>query len=400
MKAKKTSAMSKSSVLKAKPVKKAKKRVAAPKKPGARSAALKPRPPLVTSRRMTRRPGVRSTSARKQSSISSMQMFWSAGILGGVLVVFSALWSALQAPAPVSQVPVWRSSPTAQADPAAMTIALPVAQAPSVAPPAPASVAPGLQAAFDQTTKLPNVAERMGWWAQWVMRDERFAHEQLAFLGAGPKIADEAPLLPEKFDCTTFLETVMALSRSRQPADFYQKLIEIRYQDAKPTYLRRNHFPEADWIPNNISAGILSDATESVARRGAIEPMVAQKTIDRAKWIALQQRKSASVARALASASESLESFSPQSVSLTYLPREALLNSLDAIPQGSVISFVRANDKHRPVLISHQGIVVIEGSQVLLRHASPGGKLRVIGLGDYLRKNTGFIGVTLSRVNN
>jgi hypothetical protein len=399
MKTKKSPIKSKSKVSKAKPAKKAKKRVVAAKKPAPRTAALKPRPPLVA-RKSARRPGTKRNLVHKPSSFSSMQVFWSAGILGGVLVVSSALWSAWQTPAieapPVSQASVPAKEGPLGAHPIAAT-QTPVAGVHSDED----SVHPSkdLQAAFDEASKLPSVGDRMAWWTRWIAKDKAFAQAQLSSLGTGPIVTDPVSLLPAKFDCTTFVETVIALGRSARPQDFFKRVIQVRYLNGTPTYIARNHFPEMDWIPNNIAAGVLSDVTGAVAEKTQIRTQVVSKTIDRAKWIAKQLRDP-SVSRAIASERASLDSTSPRKVSLTYLPRKALVSAVDSVPNGTVINFVRGNSASRPVLITHQGIVVRDGGSVLLRHVSPGGILRTVALGDYLKKNPEYIGVTLNRVND
>ena len=59
------------------------------------------------------------------------------------------------------------------------------------------------------------------------------------------KLPDVDPLLQtDAFDCTTFVETVLANGDK-------DKLNQIRYKDGKIDFVNRNHFIESDWLQNN-----------------------------------------------------------------------------------------------------------------------------------------------------
>ena len=56
---------------------------------------------------------------------------------------------------------------------------------------------------------------------------------------------DTDPLIrTDAFDCTTFVETVMA-------GGDVNNLNQIRYKDGEIDFLNRNHFIESDWLENN-----------------------------------------------------------------------------------------------------------------------------------------------------
>ncbi len=66
------------------------------------------------------------------------------------------------------------------------------------------------------------------------------------------KLPDDDPLIRfDAFDCTTFVETVLA-------DDNKEKLTKIRYKDGKVNVINRNHFIESDWLPNNNFENISS----------------------------------------------------------------------------------------------------------------------------------------------
>ena len=86
---------------------------------------------------------------------------------------------------------------------------------------------------------------------------------KLGSLGEGPDGEfDRDPLIRfDAFDCTTFVETVMALSLDSDLDSAARTLQKIRYQDGQIGYATRNHFIELDWVPNNVRAGYLHDIT-------------------------------------------------------------------------------------------------------------------------------------------
>ena len=63
-------------------------------------------------------------------------------------------------------------------------------------------------------------------------------------LGEGV-MPDSDPLIRfDAFDCTTFVETVLA-------GGDVNKLNKIRYKNGNVGFLNRNHFIESDWLINN-----------------------------------------------------------------------------------------------------------------------------------------------------
>lgn len=249
----------------------------------------------------------------------------------------------------------------------------------------------------------PTIEERVVKWSELLWR-ENGAKPQLEKLGPLPEIADTAPLLPRKYDCTTFVETVAALARSRDPRNFAANLLAIRYKDGKASFEDRNHFPEADWIPNNVKAGILRDVTSEIAMTGGFEAKLETKMIHRDRWLA-QQLRSGKVSRSMASATEKAWK-APIEARVTYIPSDRMDRVLEKIPSGTILNFVRNNDPEHPVLITHQGFVVREKGIVMLRHASHSGNVRTVVLKDYLAKqvrerNSGkgrLIGINLNRL--
>ena len=100
-----------------------------------------------------------------------------------------------------------------------------------------------------------------------------------SFLGApymnsplGEDVApDSDPLIRfDAFDCTTFVETVLA-------GGDVNKLNKIRYKNGNVGFLNRNHFIESDWLINN------ADLVENVSARYA-DTAVRHVVIDKQSW--------------------------------------------------------------------------------------------------------------------
>ncbi len=56
-----------------------------------------------------------------------------------------------------------------------------------------------------------------------------------------------------RFDCVTYMESVMALARSRRGPQLLPNIIALRYGSDTVSYSTRNHFFVADWLRNNAS---------------------------------------------------------------------------------------------------------------------------------------------------
>ncbi len=69
----------------------------------------------------------------------------------------------------------------------------------------------------------------------------------------------------DRFDCETYVDTVVALALATNFLDFKKKLNQIRYKHAHIDFFQRNHFPSADWIPNSKKNGTIQELTYRIA---------------------------------------------------------------------------------------------------------------------------------------
>ncbi len=199
-------------------------------------------------------------------------------------------------------------------------------------------------------------------------------------LGEGPSGAyDKDPLYRfDVFDCTTFVETVMALSLAKDFGDFERLMNLIRYKDGVVSYVARNHFTDADWIANNVSAGLLRDITQTVAGKKRVE--VATAVVDKAGWYRKMKLNEG-------------QDIKPETVSLPYVGLDSIFTAdggidwglLDRIPSGAVGNVVRPNwDLTKEIgtrmNVSHQVLMIRKNGRLLVRQATSVAKKQVVDM--------------------
>ncbi len=220
----------------------------------------------------------------------------------------------------------------------------------------------------------------------------------------------------ERLDCVTYLETVLALSliddkfngvgsgKKEFSDQFEVWLKKIRYLNADPTYLKRNHFTSIDWIPNNT--WLWTDVTKD------IDPSHETATcrINKKNWVWHQKpfkefsdgqndetknNLRQKVDELLLSKNIAL----PESVlsELPYISIHKLVDNMDTFsqrfPDIAIVSIVRPNWNLEKFIgtninISHQGFSFKRNGEIWFRHASDRGEKKVLDilLKDYLEK--------------
>jgi hypothetical protein len=230
---------------------------------------------------------------------------------------------------------------------------------------------------------------------------------------------DQDPLYRfDTFDCTTFVETTVSLALSRDVDEFEKKMDEIRYEDSQVDYLKRNHFPSLQWIPNNIKNGILKEINHLILPTS--ETKTAEAIINLPGWLKKIRITEIKVPSASQTERESLleelrsyaSQYSPVVARLNYLPISTLVAKpqvLKLIPNGAIVSFVRPNWDLTDAIgthmnVSHQGLIFQKKNVTYLRHASSSSEKRVmeVPLYDYLKKfenHPTLKGIHLMQVN-
>lgn len=262
--------------------------------------------------------------------------------------------------------------------------------------------------------------------------------------GVSGKYDNDPQICLTAFDCTTFVESVLALSTARDAQMFHVVLKAIRYKNGAVDFVHRNHFPDADWIPNN--KWLLSDVTDTIGRPE--DRAIAKAIVDRKGWY--EKMTAARITRPDLSDEQKIAlnetlkvegaQFEAEEVSLPFIRLDAIfvlkpvspevqniraqleneiaarynvevpdqkkafdkelsaqklkwriedseINQalIDSIPSGSVVNIVRPNWNLKSAIgtnmnISHQGFVIRKNGVTLMRHASSSGSKQVAEL--------------------
>lgn len=222
---------------------------------------------------------------------------------------------------------------------------------------------------------------------------------------------DRDPLFSFKeADCTTFIEHVMALSLKRRLPDAMDALTAIRYQGGRVGYLTRNHFPETDWIPNNKAAGFLEDITREIAgdKTGEAVKVISKrrwyesKTIDDlAGFSGLAPKEKEGRLKRLRAAGAQLKD---ETAALAYLPMDQLPGALGRIPSGTIANLVREDAADKPVLVSHQVLLIRKDGATFVRHAAAGSQVEDAPALEYFYKYFNskwrLVGLNLNRIRS
>lgn len=221
-------------------------------------------------------------------------------------------------------------------------------------------------------------------------------------LGEGPEGRyDQDPLYRfDTFDCTTYVETMMALALSRSVDEFETTINNIRYENGEIDYLKRNHFTDLQWIPFNIQNRVMREINSLVVPSTQIK--TAQALINFSGWLKSIKVNQLVVPMASMEQKESLieelnlmsSNYPSQIATVPYIEINLLIAKpllLNKIPNGTIVNFVRPNWDLTQVAgthqnISHQGFLFRLGKILYLRHASTSGKVEEIPFINYLKK--------------
>jgi hypothetical protein len=141
----------------------------------------------------------------------------------------------------------------------------------------------------------------------------------------------------DRFDCVTYIETIVALARASNADDFVKWLRKIRYERGRIQWNRRNHYMTR-WIRNNVREGILKPVSM---------PAVPTHSMERVLNI--------------------VSGLDPRRTRMKCVPKPAVPRLERHLQTGDLIFFASTR-KHLDVF--HAGIIVRDGKKVLMRHAS------------------------------
>ena len=212
---------------------------------------------------------------------------------------------------------------------------------------------------------------------------------------------DQNPLYRlDYFDCETYVDTVMALALAKNLQDFKNKINQIRYKQGNVSFTQRNHFPSANWIPNNKRNGYIRElnyliaAPETRTTRTQIyfRNWYHNLTVDRIKipYLSPQEKE----IRLFQLKKEGGALYGSKRVSISYIPVFDLLQNSELrrrIPTGSLIFFV-GHDSYlssrigTPMNVLHMSFAVWNNGQLYCRMASSkAGRVLDVLFPDYLK---------------
>lgn len=180
----------------------------------------------------------------------------------------------------------------------------------------------------------------------------------LSPLGEGAGVDADPRIRFDAFDCTTFVETALALVLATDLDDAKVILDHIRYRRGEPSYAGRRHFPEAEWIPELTRAGLLEDITRDV---GGDSVTRETKKLNAAIWHNARHEGLPALDDARI----------PDGVfALDVWPLDEAAAHPEKIPVGTLLHLVRVDFPSVPVRVSHQALVIERDGQRFIRHAA------------------------------
>ncbi|HVN67127.1 MAG TPA: N-acetylmuramoyl-L-alanine amidase-like domain-containing protein, partial [Candidatus Sulfotelmatobacter sp.] len=234
---------------------------------------------------------------------------------------------------------------------------------------------------------------------------------------------DQRPISTfEKFDCTTFVEAVLALSnvthrksQAQAYADFLAALRGLKYRGGKVCYASRNHFPETDWLPNAQKKGYLTDIT------AALDPAAGTREILISKKNWYENKTKADIFRPDLTGRELEEKFKQmkelagsmpragEKAALKYIPLKRCFDpgTQKKFPDIVLFNTIKAeNTKIKvPTAVSHQGFIIRKtDGQLYVRHAAAAAVTKDVLFVDYLNErltDTAWptLGFNIQRIN-
>ena len=193
-------------------------------------------------------------------------------------------------------------------------------------------------------------------------------------LGEG-RAPDSDPLIrDDAFDCTTFVETVLAHGD-------VDTLNKIRYKNGEIDFINRNHFIETDWLPNN------SNIVKNVSAQYG-QTALRHVVINRAAWL----RRMHNIDSDTAVGATDIE----------YIPYDNITTLKTDRPM--IVLFIVGNTGKSDIIgtdlaVVHMGFLMPNG---MLRHASStAGRVVDVPVSEYIadrRQNKNNLGITLLEI--
>ncbi len=216
-------------------------------------------------------------------------------------------------------------------------------------------------------------------------------------LGEGRGIDTDPLYRFDKFDCLTFVETVLAKTFSSEN-NFPEIMNDIRYKDGYVSFETRNHFQNPDWVNNNAKyvKNISNEISKFILNKDAKQSVI---NLDKKSWFKKNYDIDVDV--------------KPQTVTLDYITLSDFKNNIEkftSFVNKPYIFMTVISDKTLPqkvgteIDVSHTGFLIKKNGVLYLRHASSiAGKVVDNNFEKYIermQKNPKYMGFSLIETCN
>jgi hypothetical protein len=237
------------------------------------------------------------------------------------------------------------------------------------------ALTPAVQAEI-RTQAPQSVRERSRYWIERL----RSAPYELGPVGEGEDSEfDARPLFrSDKFDCHTWVDTIVALSLSKDTDAFKNTWMRLRYEGQKPGFYERRHFMEISNVIPDITRKLYPDATSKVTANvnllgwvGSLSPTRIYPWNGRARSDILARLIKLQQLGATRYSSRPVVQSSIDFIPFSTLPKL----DFKKLPAVSVIEFVRENWKPTQeagtqMWIAHRAILLNDGATPRMLHSS------------------------------
>jgi hypothetical protein len=155
-------------------------------------------------------------------------------------------------------------------------------------------------------------------------------------LDGGPGRKEALTISLDRFDCVTYMETVLGLALSKSPDEMEAVIRALRYADGRVDWASRNHYM-VDWLHNNSGQGLVKNNTTG------------KGTVSRERAL------------------DVVPGIPRRSVTVRCFPKRAIRRVSRRIATGDLIFFVSTRQN---LDVFHTGILAVTPNVVLMRHAT------------------------------
>ena len=141
----------------------------------------------------------------------------------------------------------------------------------------------------------------------------------------------------DRFDCVTYIETILALACATTVDDFFEWLRKIRYERGRIHWEARNHYMTA-WIRNNVREGIIRPVSTP-----AVPTISRERVLNVVPGLAARRTR------------------------VKCVPKRAQPRLSKYLQNGDLIFFVSTR---KNLDVFHAGLIVLDNKRLLMRHAS------------------------------